>query len=1118
MYRLLGLWAWLSAATIAWAASPYAISYSGRLTGEGGAPLAGTLDLEVRFYDAVSGGNQIGPVVSWSGVTFAEGVFQRTLTLSPAEFDAVFGGAEAPFVEIKEVASGRMYPRQTFSAVPYALRVPVDGDTLTYDATTGKLKVKAIPATVPVTGLLEKPLDLDLSNNAKDGWIIAWDKTNQKFHLQPDVQGGGLTPDVVTSTHIANDEIVNADINANAAIAPSKIAGGTNVSAAEFGYLDTVSSNVQTQLDAHTTAIAGKAPTAHAHSSLDGAGGGPANALIVDNAGNVGIGTTTPATTVDVRGTGTTLSGTAFYTLLARDSPIGRGVSLGFDTADNAGVIAPIGSSSKLAIWTHDGSSWGERMRVASSGNVGIGSTSPTSKLDVTGTVTATGLKLSTSPTSGHVLTSDGAGNGTWQAPAAATWASPGAIGATTPSTGAFMGVSIGTTAAGTDLYFGSGAGRTISVAPNVAAGNGLTVQAGGTSAGSGNVDGGDLTLSSGAAFGTGTSSLHFKTADGGAPVESMTILGNGNVGIGTTSAAAKTEIKFDSATTPGLRISSPSLTTGSPSLELFNGGNFAYAWRANDADSTLRLSNSSASFPGTDLMAIDLSGKVGIGTTSPTSALEVASNSSTGGIIARRAETATNPAYLTLFRTRNTLSSPQTLTADDGIGEVRFSTIDTGSTERKVAAIAAEAEGAAGTSSIATRLVFRTTPDGTSGGTSERMRINAAGNVGIGSNNPQSKLDVNGAADFGGDGAVNLYLAAVSGTNEGAQINFAGSTGYDHWVNDVYQQKFRIANDSVTNGTVEIANFGAGVTGLTVEGEVKVGTGSTACAAGVAGLIRYNSSTNRPEACVSQNAGATWEWLAMAQNILTANRTYYVRTDGNDSNTGLTNSSGGAFLTIQRAIDAVTLLDLSNYDVTIQIADGTYDGAVVASREWRGRGNVTLLGNTTTPANVVVKNTSGSAIQALDGARLTISGMELQSTGGHGIVAATQGVITIGEGIRFGTCTFYQISAHSYGEVFGYVPYSIVGGASSHMVADRHGTIQVISVTVTLTGTPAFTYFAYATISGVLSTNGITYSGSATGTRYSISLNAVAYTNGGGANYFPGSIAGSTATGGQYY
>lgn len=248
----------------------------------------------------------------------------------------------------------------------------------------------------------------------------------------------------------------------------------------------------------------------------------------------------------------------------------------------------------------------------------------------------------------------------------------------------------------------------------------------------------------------------------------------------------------------------------------------------------------------------------------------------------------------------------------------------------------------------------------------------------------------------------------------------------------------------------------------------------------------------------------------------LAANRTYYVRTDGSDGNNGLANSSGGAFLTIQKAIDTVAALDLSIYNVTIQAADGTYAGAILVSAPWIGSGTVTLQGNTSTPANALLSTGANDCITVLSGGTLTVTGFKLTNSGAF-LLHASSGSIRFSL-LTFGTCGSQQVRVTDGGRIMATGNYSIDGGAGNHWSAVGNGIIRVQSKTITLTGTPAFaTAFASADLSSTVLVNGNSFSGSATGSRYAATNNAVISSGGGGATYLPGNAAGSTGAGGQY-
>jgi hypothetical protein len=266
---------------------------------------------------------------------------------------------------------------------------------------------------------------------------------------------------------------------------------------------------------------------------------------------------------------------------------------------------------------------------------------------------------------------------------------------------------------------------------------------------------------------------------------------------------------------------------------------------------------------------------------------------------------------------------------------------------------------------------------------------------------------------------------------------------------------------------------------------------------------------------------------LAGSRQSLTAPRTYYVRADGDDGNDGLSDDSAGAFLTPQRAYDVITSsLDLAGFTVTIQIGDGTYApvggaSALAVSQPWTGGGMVVVQGNSATPADVVLSTTSANAIwikAALPGV-LRFKDFKLQTaTSGDAIRHDAPGIVEFGN-LNFGACAGCHIKSAASGATVKCIgSYAISAGAAAHSATTLASAQIVSGVTVTLSGTPAFSaLFAQASTGGQTDWSAVTFSGSATGTRYSALLNGVLYTGGGGANYFPGNATGSTGSGGQY-
>src|SRR5262249_23627991 len=107
----------------------------------------------------------------------------------------------------------------------------------------------------------------------------------------------------------------------------------------------------------------------------------------------------------------------------------------------------------------------------------------------------------------------------------------------------------------------------------------------------------------------------------------------------------------------------------------------------------------------------------------------------------------------------------------------------------------------------------------------------------------------------------------------------------------------------------------------------------------------------------------------------------------GNDSNTGLTQTPSGAFLTMQGGFDVIRRSVMFNgYAVTMQLANGTFasagDGLTIGS-SWVGSGTFTVNGNSTLPSNVLLSTVGYSmhALGPLPGG-LFVSNLQMTSSG----------------------------------------------------------------------------------------------------------------------------------------
>lgn len=154
------------------------------------------------------------------------------------------------------------------------------------------------------------------------------------------------------------------------------------------------------------------------------------------------------------------------------------------------------------------------------------------------------------------------------------------------------------------------------------------------------------------------------------------------------------------------------------------------------------------------------------------------------------------------------------------------------------VASMTFAVDGTPGSNDMPGRIVFGTTADGAKTIT-ERMRINRAGNVGIGTASPSNKLTVSGIADITsqlGVGVVTpqstLHISAAGGATQ-MWSNAGAGADAKHWdvgVNNANSMRWRATDDAFANSTtwMDVTRSGYGITSVAFpNGNVGIGTAS---------------------------------------------------------------------------------------------------------------------------------------------------------------------------------------------------------------------------------------------------------------------------------------------------
>ena len=377
----------LATVLIAGVAGASAFTYQGKLENNGVGVDAGSARFVFRLYDGDTGGNLIGSPQTVYPVEIRAGIFTALVDFGDTAF-----GDERRWLEIEVDVTGgttfeRLTPRQLVTASPVAQYALHGGDS---------------------------PWQISGTNTYFTGGNVGIGTDTPTYPLMVDATGADRSISAVNRDATGTKIAIYGESGSSDGRGVQGYAGHT--SGAVRGVYGWSRSPAGVGVYGRNSAStgAGVGVFGETGSSTGYAGYFSGRGYF---SGALGIGIENPTTQLDVAGTvkatglQITTAPQSGYVLTSDASGIGSW------QAPSAGSIGGNGTANYLPKFTGTTTLGNSVVYESAAGNIGIGTAAPSQKLQIMGTVRANGIQIPVNVTAGYVLTTDAAGNGTWQEP-----------------------------------------------------------------------------------------------------------------------------------------------------------------------------------------------------------------------------------------------------------------------------------------------------------------------------------------------------------------------------------------------------------------------------------------------------------------------------------------------------------------------------------------------------------------------------------------------------------------------------------------------------------------------------------------------------------------------------